>query len=125
MPHVQAGLAGQVDDSQYPGSSAVYQTPGVDPKQRWWHVLDNAFILPEYIAEVSLGQQTGASHAFNSGVMLGQKSVSVQLKKLNNYIAKVSLRQQTSASHACNSAVMLRKRQCAIEDVKQYKHSHY
>lgn len=102
MPHVQAGLAGQVDDSQYSGSSAVYQTPGVDPKQRWWHVLDNAFILPEYIAEVSLGQQTGASHAFNSGVMLGQKLVSVQLKKLNNHIAEVSLGQQTGASHACN-----------------------
>ncbi|KAA6416898.1 MAG: Leucine-rich repeat-containing 9, partial [Trebouxia sp. A1-2] len=47
----KAGLAGDIDDSHYPGCSAVYQTPGADPKQRWWHVLDNAFILPEYIAE--------------------------------------------------------------------------
>jgi len=48
-----------IDDSKYPGCSAVYQTPGADPKQRWWHVLDNAFILPEYVAEVSLGQAAG------------------------------------------------------------------
>ena len=56
---LQAGLAGNIDDSRYPGCSAVYQTPGADPKQRWWHVLDNAFILPEYIAEVCLTQPAG------------------------------------------------------------------
>lgn len=50
----QAGVGQQTRDS-----SAVYQTPGVDPKQRWWHVLDNAFILPEYIAEVCLSPNTG------------------------------------------------------------------
>jgi len=56
---LQAGFAGSIDDSHYPGCSAVYQTPGADPKQRWWHVLDNAFILPEYIAEVCLTQPAG------------------------------------------------------------------
>ncbi|DBA66636.1 TPA: Leucine-rich repeat-containing protein 9 [Trebouxia sp. C0005] len=56
----KAGLAGDIDDSHYPGCSAVYQTPGADPKQRWWHVLDNAFILPEYIAEVCMGQLAGS-----------------------------------------------------------------
>ena len=56
---VQVGLTGDIDDAKYPGCSAVYQTPGTDPKQRWWHILDNAFILPEFIAQVSLSQPTG------------------------------------------------------------------
>ena len=50
----QAGVGQQTG-----GSSAVYQTPGLDPKQRLWHILDNAFILPEYIAEVCLSPGTG------------------------------------------------------------------
>lgn len=40
-------------------TSAVYKAPGLDPKQRWWHVLDNALILPEYIAEVFCGFTAG------------------------------------------------------------------
>lgn len=40
-------------------TSAVYEAPGLDPKQRWWHVLDNALILPEYLAEVSCGFTAG------------------------------------------------------------------
>ncbi|DBA94023.1 TPA: Leucine-rich repeat-containing protein 9 [Trebouxia sp. C0004] len=56
----KAGLAGDIDDSHYPGCSAVYQTPGEDPKQRWWHVLNNAFILPEYIAEVCFSRLAGS-----------------------------------------------------------------
>ncbi|KAL3151478.1 hypothetical protein ABBQ38_012478 [Trebouxia sp. C0009 RCD-2024] len=43
-----AGVAQQAGDP-----SAGYQAAGGDPRQRWWHVLDNALILPEYIAEVS------------------------------------------------------------------------
>lgn len=44
-------------------TSAVYEAPGLDPKQRWWHVLDNALILPEYIAEMSYGSTAGKARS--------------------------------------------------------------
>lgn len=44
---MQAGAAQQAGDPP-----TVYQAPGGNPKQRWWHVLDNALILPEFIAEI-------------------------------------------------------------------------
>ena len=55
---VQAG-----ERAQPSGSSAVYQAPGMDPKQRWWQVLDSAFILPEYIAEVAVHPEASKTHA--------------------------------------------------------------
>ena len=60
---LQAGVTGQTDDRRYPGCSGdPLPTPGADPKQRWWPVQDNAYILPEYIAQVSLGQAAGNTH---------------------------------------------------------------
>lgn len=51
---LQAGVFEQANNT-----SAVYEAPGLDPKQRWWHVQDNALILPEYIAEVSCSPTAG------------------------------------------------------------------
>ena len=57
---MQAGATQQAGASQQASdTSGVYEASGLDPRQRWWHVLDNALILPEYIAEVACGPTAG------------------------------------------------------------------
>lgn len=47
---------------------AVSQNSGSDLKQSWWHIADNALLLPEYLVQLTCHDSTGTQLAALRGM---------------------------------------------------------